>query len=105
MLLARAVLSKAIKAAYAPSMYALACILSFALAYKLIGVDKHFVITDEQKSHPWFASFYISFMAQSNAMGDATPQTILGRTLFGAQVVFGWLYFLVVGLIIAAYTS
>ena len=77
---------------FLPIAYGFGCILLFAAIYKSIGVTKHFVITEEQSKKPWFASFYISAMAQTNAMGDSTPKTILGRVIFGTQVVMGWLW-------------
>ena len=97
-------MSRAVRAALVPTAYGIGCIFAFALAYKLMGVERHFDITDEQKGRPWFASFYISVMAQSNALGDATPKTIAGRSMFGAQVFAGWMYFMVVAMIVAAYT-
>ena len=75
-----------------PIMYGFGMIALFAVIYKSIGVTKHFVITQEQQENPWFACFYISAMAQSNAMGDSTPKTILGRSLFATQVVLGWVW-------------
>lgn len=79
-------------AVLAPVAYGFGMIALFAIIYRAIGVTKHFVVTDEQIKKPWFASFYISAMAQTNAMGDATPKTILARSLFATQVVLGWLW-------------
>jgi len=80
---------------FLPVLYGFGMIALFAALYRSIGVTQHFVITEEQQKKPWFASFYISAMAQSNAMGDSTPKTILGRTLFATQVVLGWVWVIV----------
>lgn len=79
----------------APITYAVLTIIAYAAVYRLMGVNKHFVITSEQDTNHWFASFYISLMAQTNAMGDATPKTIAGRTVFASQTVLGWFWFAV----------
>lgn len=77
-----------------PLAYSIVCILAFTLAYKLTGVEKHFELTKDQEKSPWFASFYIACMAQSNAMGDATPKTQTGRKLFLTNTILGWFWFL-----------
>ena len=80
---------------FLPILYGFGMIAVFAVLYRSIGVTNHFVVTEEQQKKPWFASFYISAMAQSNAMGDSTPKTILGRSLFATQCVLGWMWMIV----------
>lgn len=84
-----------------PLAFSLVCVGVFALVYRLIGVAKHFDLADDVKAKPTFASFYISIMAQSNAMGDATPKTALGRVLFATQVALGWAWIMVMGAVVA----
>lgn len=93
------------KGVWVPLLFSAACVLLFAVIYRAIGPDKHFEITEEQKKRPMFASMYISVMAQSNAMGDATPKTILGRTLFAIQVATGWAWIMILGAVIAGLGS
>lgn len=85
----------------APVVYGFGMIALFAVLYRSIGVYKNFVVTEEQSRRPWFASFYISAMAQSNAMGDATPKTILARSLFATQVMLGWMWVVTFAVIVA----
>ena len=75
-------------------------IVAFAVAYRAIGVEKHFDLGEDQKGKPWFSSFYISCMALSNAMGDATPKTITGRSVFLAQVMTGFFILLLLNNVI-----
>lgn len=86
-----------------PMAYGFSMITMFAIVYKLMGLEKNFVITDEVKDNQWFGSFYISAMAQTNAMGDATPKTIPGRVVFGLQTVLGWLWVVTFAVLVAAY--
>jgi hypothetical protein len=75
-----------------PMAYFVIMTVVFAVAYKLMGLQKHFVVADDVKKHPWFYSFYVSLMAQTNAMGDAVPKTIPARTVFCLQTLLGWVW-------------
>ena len=86
-----------------PVTYGFLLIVMFAVAYRSMGLEKNFVITDEMKAKPWFASFYISLMAQTNAMGDATPKTIPARVVFGLQTMMGWLWVVTFAALVAAF--
>lgn len=99
MRLSKSVLENAI---FLPLFYAAFVVTSFAMAYRFMGVDKHFVITDELSNHPWLASFYIAVMAQTNAMGDATPKTVPARIVFASQTVLGWMWVVTFAVIVAA---
>jgi hypothetical protein len=86
---------KGLFAALVPFTYSILCVVIFAVLYKITDVNKNFDISPDVEKHPWISSFYNSVMAQSNAMGDATPKTPFGRLLFALQVSAGWVYFLV----------
>ena len=88
-----------------PVAYGFLLITMFAVAYRAMGIEKNFVITDEMKAKPWFASFYISLMAQTNAMGDATPKTSPARIVFGLQTMMGWLWVITFAALVAAYVA
>lgn len=92
-------------AIFLPVLYASIVVTSFATTYRLMGVDKHFVITDELTNRPWFASFYIAIMAQTNAMGDATPKTVPARFAFALQTVLGWMWVVTFAVVIAMYMA
>lgn len=77
---------------YFPLLYGALATVLFAVVYNFMGLKKHFVLADDVKNNPWFASFYISFMAQTNAMGDATPKTIPARAVFALQTLMGWMW-------------
>lgn len=77
-----------------PLLYTVTCIVLFAGVYRAMGVDKHFDLADDQKKRPWFASFYIATMAQTNAMGDATPRSIPARIVFALNTLSGFFWFL-----------
>lgn len=96
--MSRGILENAI---FFPIMYAALVVTSFATAYRFMGVDKHFVITDELSNRPWFASFYIAIMAQTNAMGDATPKTVPARFAFALQTVLGWMWVVTFAVVVA----
>ncbi len=91
-------------AIFFPIAYAALVVTSFATTYRLMGVDKHFVITDELANRPWFASFYIAIMAQTNAMGDATPKTVPARFAFALQTVLGWMWVVTFAVVVAMST-
>ena len=77
--------------------YALGFIAAFALAYWLIGLERHFNVPDyidKKDRGSFFNSVYTSIMSQSNAMSDFVPRTNLARALLIMQVASGWAWFL-----------
>ena len=79
------------------AVYAFMFIMSFALVYWLMGLEKHFNVPEyiEKDKRDSFANcIYTSVMAQSNAMPDVTPKTTLARMVFMGQVCTGWAWFL-----------
>lgn len=98
-----ALLSKAAlkNAVFYPVIYAIIVVTSFATLYRFMGVTKHFVITEDVAKHPWLASFYIAVMAQTNAMGDATPKTVPARIAFASQTVLGWMWVVTFAVLVA----
>ncbi len=79
------------------AIYSLLLIFGFALTYWLMGMKKHFDVPDylAGRENSFMTSFYTSVLAQSNAMPDTVPKSTVARSLFMAQVVSGWLWFLV----------
>ena len=88
------------RAVVAPVIYALLCMAAFAVVYALVGYKELFEVTDENKEKNWENSVVASVMLQSNAMGDVTAKNSLGRWLMTAQVMCGWLWFMVIASII-----
>lgn len=84
----------------APVVYALITMAAFALTYGLLGYNNHFQVTDENKDKNWENSVTASIMLQSNAIGQVTPTTSLGRWLSTAQAACGWLWFLILSVVI-----
>lgn len=84
----------------APVVYALIMMVAFALVYGLLDYKKHFETTPENKDKNWENSVTASIMLQSNAMGQVTPITSLGRWLSTAQTMCGWLWFLILSAVI-----
>ena len=84
----------------APVTYALIMMVVFALVYGLLGYKNHFEVTDENKEKNWENSVTASIMLQSNAMGQVTPTTSLGRWLSTAQTMCGWMWFLILSAVI-----
>lgn len=88
------------RAVIAPILYAILCMIVFALVYALIGYSKLFEVNDENKNKNWENSVVASVMLQSNAMGDVSAKNSLGRWLMTAQVMCGWLWFMVIASLI-----
>ena len=84
----------------APVTYALIMMATFALVYGLLGYKNHFEVNDENKDKNWENSVTASIMLQSNAMGQVTPTTSLGRWLSTAQTACGWMWFLILSAVI-----
>ena len=88
------------RAVIAPVIYALSCMAAFAAVYALIGYKELFEVTEENKDKNWENSVVASVMLQSNAMGDVTAKYSLARWLMAAQVLCGWLWFMVIAAIV-----
>jgi hypothetical protein len=91
-------LGRAFKNAKYAAVYAIVCILAFMVAYKLMGLEKHFDVPEyipRKERSSWLNCLYTSALAQSNAMPDTTPKTRVARMLFMMQVVLGWDWFLI----------
>lgn len=84
----------------APVVYSFVCMAIFALVYILIGYKNHFETTDENKDKNVENSINASIMLQSNAMGSVTPTSSTGRWLMTAQVLVGWMWFMVIAALI-----
>jgi hypothetical protein len=84
------------RAVVAPLVYSMLFMIGFALAYGLVGYNKMFEVTDENKDKNWENSIVASVMLQSNAMGSVTPTTSLGRWLSMAQTFVGWAWYLAI---------
>jgi len=84
------------RAVVAPVVYSLLCMTVFALVYGLIGFKNLFQTDDNNKDKNWENSINASVMLQSNAMGTVTPINSLGTWLYTAQVLVGWMWFMVI---------
>jgi hypothetical protein len=84
------------RAVVVPIVYGVFMLTIFALIYGLIGYNKHFETTEENKNRNWENAIAASMYCQSGAMGPVTSKTHLGSVLMSLQTAAGWLYFLVV---------
>lgn len=84
------------RAVVAPLVYSMLIMLGFALVYGLVGYNKMFEVTEENKDKNWENSIVASVMLQSNAMGSVTPTNSLGRWLSMAQTFMGWVWYLAI---------
>ena len=85
--------------AFFPVTLVAAFVLLFTVVYRFMGVEDHFEITEEQRGRPWFASFYVSCMSLTNAMGDSAPRTMWARRVYLAQVLAGFFILLLGGIL------
>jgi hypothetical protein len=80
----------------APIVYCLITMVAFALVYALIGYKELFVTNETNEKKNIENSITASIMLQSNAMGNVVAKNSLGTWLMNAQVLLGWLYFVVI---------
>jgi hypothetical protein len=80
----------------APIVYCLITMVAFALVYALIGYKELFVTNETNEKKNIENSITASIMLQSNAMGSVVAKNSLGTWLMNAQVMLGWLYFVVI---------
>lgn len=78
------------------AIYALVCIVSFAMVYHFMGMKQHFDVPEylQGRENDFLTSLYTSMLAQNNAMPDTVPKSNAARVLFMSQVTIGWLWFL-----------
>ncbi len=100
--LRRVLASRTFKHIMVPITLVSTLIVAFTIVYRIMDPEKHFEVSEEQRKKPWFSSFYISSMALSGAMGDASPRTIPGRAVFLTETLLGWTIIMLMGDLISS---